>query len=121
MENLVNNIATSALNKKGGTFVVQNGIECQVKHGFWVGGSGLCYIIPYEFIGGAKYLKSLIAKILPKITTTAHIGVWYNEETNAVYIEPVLHFTNKNAALDAAFFYNQIAIYDIANNKDINL
>lgn len=119
METLVNNIAQACINKTGGTFNTTTGEPTKIDSGYFIGGASVCYIIPHEFISGAKYLKSLLSKVLPKLDQTNLIGVWYNPEHNAVYIENSLHRENLVTALLKAEELKQIAIYDIANQKDI--
>ena len=121
MKNLINNIAQVAINKQGGTFRVFDGEPSKNTKGYYVGGSGVCYIIPFEFISGAKWLQSLLAKCIPNLKAVGYIGVWYSEENNAIYIERTDHFENLESAIVAGLERNQIAIFDIENQKDIIL
>lgn len=47
------------------------------------------------------------------------IGIWENNGLS--YIDRSYHFSNKDTAIKIGKVFNQIAIYDCANSKDISL
>jgi len=49
------------------------------------------------------------------------IGLWQNDKDGIYYVDANVHFFTLKTALSVAQKYDQIAIYDIKNNKTINL
>lgn len=50
-----------------------------------------------------------------------YIGVWTDEETQLSYVDRSHHFLKKKTALELGKLWDQIAIWDCANNDEIRL
>jgi hypothetical protein len=49
------------------------------------------------------------------------LGTWYGTETDATYLDICIVTEDKSEAIRLAITYNQIAIYSLANDTEINI
>lgn len=77
-------------------------------------------LVPHE-IGFGYYVA--IAPINPKEAARENslIGVWTNPKTNKLCIDKTIWIHNESEAIETGRHYSQIAIWDIANKREIYL
>ena len=49
------------------------------------------------------------------------VGIWTDSETGKTWVDKAVHFSDLSMAMLAGELYDQIAIWDIANNTEIRL
>ncbi len=67
---------------------------------------------------GYVTFKSVVSALL---SDGYSVGGWLDTETGKVYIEPIRIYQDLNAALKAAEHRGELAIYDLAEQKEIRI
>lgn len=68
------------------------------------------------------FVNLLIDKITHLLNVNDYyIGVWRDEETGLIYVDLSVNIAELSTALKVAEYNNQLAIYDVENNKVIYL
>jgi hypothetical protein len=120
LEKLATNIYNDILNgNKGNTFHI-DGTKADYQNGYFVGIQGF-QTTKYYFINPKYPINTLALHLtgLFDLVNIPFVGYWVND--NIVYIDSVIWTTDLNHALNMAKLYNQKAIFDIKNLKDIKL
>ena len=90
-------------------------------NGYFVGGFVKSMVVPLEDFN-QKHLQDFILCNSPLLSQdNAYLGTWIDAETNLVHIDVSVLIDNLVNALDTASLYNEIAIYDNANDESIYL
>jgi hypothetical protein len=120
LEKLATNIYNDILNGgTGGTFHV-DGTKVDYQTGYFVGIQG--FQTTKDYFINPKYPINTLALHLTSLFDLVNIpfvGYWLNN--NIVYIDSVTWTENLNHAVNLGKLYDQKAIFDIKNQKDINL
>ena len=74
-----------------------------------------------RYINDVKNLRSLIKNALDDVYKFESLGLWFDKESNVYCFDGNLHFYDLQNALNVAKLCKQKAIFDIQNNKVINL
>ena len=107
---------------KDGTYIVRlddEGIpmlasQVNMSDGYWVSDD-----TGVSVHGGLESNAIIDALSLMDIQDGEIIGVWQNKEVS--YIDRSYHFRNKDTALKAGDAFKQIAIWDCANSKALDI
>lgn len=70
---------------------------------------------------GRGYWVAELQTTLEDIQNGDIIGIWTDKDTDKVWLDKSRYFDNLDTALFWAIQWNQIAIWDNANNKEIRL
>jgi hypothetical protein len=120
LEQLATNIYNDILNgSTGGTYNI-DGIKADCKKGYFVGIKG--FNVPKTYFLNPKYPINTLAIQLNDSFDLANIpfvGYWVNN--NIVYVDSVAWTENLNHAVNLGKLYDQKVIFDIVNQKDIQL
>jgi len=120
LEKLTTNIFNDILNgSAGGTYQI-DGTKVDYKTGYFVGVQG--FNVPRDYFINPKYPINTLALHLTSLFDLVNIpfvGYWVNK--NIVYIDSVIWTANLDHAIEVGKLYDQKAIYDIDNSKDIEL
>jgi hypothetical protein len=54
-------------------------------------------------------------------TVSGFVGFWFNKDNNCWYIDEVAHYDYLEYAMNTARAYDQIAIWDISNRREIRV
>ena len=106
---------------KDGTYIVRIidglpifGNQVNMSDGYWVSDdSGVSVHGELDYHGVTDALK------LMDIEDGEIVGIWQNKELS--YIDRSYHFRNKDTALKAGEAFKQIAIWDCANSKALDI
>lgn len=66
-------------------------------------------------------IDSYIKQVFPENVENATIGTWIDRETGLVYLDTSVAYDDKTEAINAGLENEQIAIYDIVEQKSIYL
>jgi hypothetical protein len=120
LEQLATNIYNDVLNGgSGGTFHI-DGTKVDYQTGYFVGIKG--FNVPKMYFINPKYPINILAMQLNAsfdLMNTTYVGYWVNN--NIVYIDSVAWTKNLGHAVNLGKLYDQKAIFDIENKKDINV
>ena len=105
---------------QGCSYSLNNG-NLNPTNGYFVGGfvkSKVVHLEDFRF----SHLQEFILNNSPLLSQdNAYLGTWIDAETNLVHIDVSILIDNLVNALDTASLYNEIAIYDNANDESIYL
>lgn len=81
------------------------------------------YMVAFEEYEKIVPIEEFTTEVLKeyKETVDKPIGTWYNTENGMIYLDVSIPFEDKKEALQFASDNQQLAIYDIKNDKTINL
>lgn len=90
--------------------------------GYYVGG-----LVPsvtlHRDSNAADYLLAAIGlqNVVPMDAESVYLGTWIDTDTDTVYFDVSEHFTDRTEAMRVARLRGELAIWDIANGKEIRL
>jgi len=92
------------------------------KSGYMVGGFGFHEVVNSEV--DRKNLKTYISEVMEFLNNQKNdlfFGGWYNENNNTFELEISINFKDKDSAILTGQNFNEFAIWDIDNSKEIKL
>lgn len=99
--------------KNGGLTLAADYTKATEKNGFYVSKIGYEKIIDFES------LEENLKKYSKMLLKNEYIGLWINK--GLLYIDITKHYKNKKEALKIGIKNKQLAIFDIKNNKSIDI
>ena len=106
--------------KYGGVTINSNGELIKKEDGYMVGIQQIYLETLINFLN--KFNEEMLFNFLEKIKETKYyLGFWFNKEDTKVYIDIVQHISNFHTAIKLAKEFDQLKIYDCANNLEIEV
>jgi hypothetical protein len=104
--------------KRGGATLTKRLKSARHRKGYYVSKQGGEAIALSE-ANTLAYIKSVILKSAKALPANAYLGLW--EHNGTFYIDVTYHFKDLAQAMLYGILNKQIAIYDIAKNRSIEL
>ena len=114
MKNKLDKIIKNIIDK-GGCNLSKNMEFLNYNSGYMVSIKDMYIIKKYDI----KNLKKALKNVVKNIAINQCCGCWYNSEDNNIYIDISINIEDKQQAIKEGVKNNQLAIYDIKNNKTI--
>lgn len=109
-----------AVVNQGCSYSMNNG-DFNPTKGYFVGGFVKSIVVHLEDFN-ESHLQNFVLNNSPLLSQdNAYLGTWIDADTNLVHIDVSVLIDNLVNALDTASLYNEIAIYDNANDESIYL
>jgi len=105
-------------NHKDGFTINQDLTEAKYKNGFFVGLTNNKASNPLKAIENLNFLKN---NILKDISKKLYFGGWFDKKEKCYYLDFSIWLKDKAEALKTAKLFNQLAVWDIQNQKSIYL
>jgi len=105
-------------NHKDGFTINQELNEAKYKNGFFVGLTNNKAKNPLKAIENLEFLK---ANVLKDISKKLYFGGWFDKKEKCYYLDFSIWLKDKAEALKTAKLFNQLAVWDIQNQKSIYL
>lgn len=107
----------------GGSSVSLGDLQTPTR-GYLVSIAGYGYNLPYRFLMGldvAYYISASIENARRQKAGELFIGTWLDDTTGYSYLDLSINVRDKGTALAIARTNKQIAIYDVANQRTIEV